>query len=54
MIEVHCNPCEALCDKDQAMSPDMFAGLMKKLNVLSATINEINRCKENETSEEIR
>jgi 3-deoxy-7-phosphoheptulonate synthase len=41
MIEVHCNPCEALCDKDQAMSPDMFAGLMKKLNVLSATINEI-------------
>lgn len=25
MIEVHHNPCEALCDKDQAMPPDMFA-----------------------------
>ena len=54
MIEVHYNPCEALCDKDQAMPPDMFAGLMKKLNVLRSTMNEINQCKENETSEQIR
>ena len=54
MIEVHYNPCEALCDKDQAMPPDMFAGLMKKLNVLRSIMNEINQCKENETSEQIR
>jgi len=54
MIEVHYNPCEALCDKDQAMPPDMFAGLMKKLNVLRSIMNEINQCKENETSEQRR
>ena len=54
MIEVHYNPCEALCDKDQAMPPDMFAGLMKKLNVLRSIMNEINQCKENQTSEQIR
>ncbi len=54
MIEVHYNPCEALCDKDQAMPPDMFTGLMKKLNVLRSIMNEINQCKKNETSEQIR
>ena len=27
-------PSEALSDKDQAMPPDMFAGLMKKLQIL--------------------
>lgn len=54
MVEVHYNPCEALCDKDQAMPPDMFAGLMKKLNVLRSIMNEINQCKENETPEQIR
>jgi 3-deoxy-7-phosphoheptulonate synthase len=54
MIEVHYNPCEALCDKDQAMPPDMFAGLMRKLNQLRSIMNEVNQCKENETSEQIR
>jgi len=34
LIEVHCNPSEALSDKDQAMPPDMFAGLMHKLHML--------------------
>jgi 3-deoxy-7-phosphoheptulonate synthase len=42
MIEVHHNPCEALCDKDQAMPPDMFAGLMKKLQSLRSHMNEMN------------
>jgi 3-deoxy-7-phosphoheptulonate synthase len=42
MIEVHHNPCEALCDKDQAMPPDMFAGLMKKLRLLRSHMNEMN------------
>jgi 3-deoxy-7-phosphoheptulonate synthase len=41
MIEVHHNPCEALCDKDQAMPPDMFVGLMKKLQLLHCHMNEM-------------
>lgn len=42
MVEVHCRPGEAMCDKDQAMSPDMFGGLMKKLNVLESCMNTLN------------
>ncbi len=42
IIEVHYKPCEALCDRDQAMPPEMFAGLMKKLLVLRSCMNEIN------------
>jgi 3-deoxy-7-phosphoheptulonate synthase len=42
MIEVHHNPSEALCDKDQAMSPDMFAGVMRKLELLGSYMKEIN------------
>lgn len=42
MIEVHHNPCEALCDKDQAMPPDMFAKMMQKLQVLRACMKQIN------------
>jgi 3-deoxy-7-phosphoheptulonate synthase len=41
MVEVHCNPAEALCDKDQAMSPAIFSTLMKKLSVLHGCINQI-------------
>ncbi len=44
IIEVHYNPCEALCDKDQAMPTDVFAGLMKKLQKLRACMNGINQC----------
>lgn len=42
MVEVHCNPAEALCDKDQAMSPARFSTLMKKLSVLHHCVNEID------------
>lgn len=42
MVEVHCRPGEAMCDKDQAMSPDMFGGLMKKLTVLGSCMNKLN------------
>jgi 3-deoxy-7-phosphoheptulonate synthase len=42
LIEVHCNPCEAICDKDQAMPPEMFAGLMKKLQLLKTYVHEMN------------
>ena len=41
MVEVHCNPAEALCDKDQAMSPAIFSTLMKKLSVLHNCVNQI-------------
>ena len=42
LIEVHYNPDEALCDKDQAMPPEMFAGLMKKLRGLRSYMDQIN------------
>jgi 3-deoxy-7-phosphoheptulonate synthase len=43
LVEVHHNPCEALCDKDQAMPPAMFEVLMKKLMVLRSCMKDINR-----------
>ena len=41
IIEVHCNPDEAVCDKDQAMSPEMFTGLMGKLGRLQSCMHEL-------------
>ena len=43
LIEVHYNPSEAICDKDQAMPTDTFAGLMRKLGTLKSCMKEINR-----------
>ena len=51
MIEVHYKPSEALCDKDQAMTPDMFGCLMKKLQILRSYMNEINQEKNKKTLE---
>lgn len=48
IIEVHYNPNEAICDKDQAMPPVMFAGLMKKLQVLRSCMSEINQMNGNQ------
>jgi 3-deoxy-7-phosphoheptulonate synthase len=42
MVEVHYRPEEALCDKDQAMPPEMFARLVKKLRVLQSSIKRMN------------
>lgn len=42
MIEVHCNPNEAICDKDQAMSPQMFLGIMDKLRMLHPVMEQIS------------
>jgi len=50
IVEVHNNPSEALSDKDQAMPPEMFGGLMKKLEVLRSCMNEINNGKAEERS----
>ncbi len=41
MIEVHYDPSEAICDKDQAMPPAMFTELMKKLNRLNSCMDDI-------------
>jgi 3-deoxy-7-phosphoheptulonate synthase len=38
MVEVHSNPAEALCDKDQALSPVLFSGLMDKLRHLQGAL----------------
>ena len=42
IIEVHYNPAEAICDKDQAMPPDMFANLMRRLMALRNHMNQEN------------
>jgi 3-deoxy-7-phosphoheptulonate synthase len=42
MVEVHYKPEEALCDKDQAMPPEMFARLVKKLKVLQSSMKRMN------------
>jgi 3-deoxy-7-phosphoheptulonate synthase len=38
IVEVHYNPAEALCDKDQAMSPVLFSGMMAKLRNLKEAL----------------
>jgi 3-deoxy-7-phosphoheptulonate synthase len=43
MIEVHCNPDEAICDKDQAMHPEMFSRIMDKLRILQPVMDNINQ-----------
>lgn len=43
MIEVHYNPCEALCDKDQALTPTMFHHLMDKIKTLQACMETIKK-----------
>lgn len=42
IIEVHYNPSEAMCDKDQAMPPEMFASLMRRLQALRIHMNDVN------------
>jgi 3-deoxy-7-phosphoheptulonate synthase len=32
MVEVHNNPAAALCDGEQSLTPEVFAGLMRQLN----------------------
>lgn len=36
-IEVHIDPSQALSDKDQQLTPEAFARLMKKLNIMRKT-----------------
>ena len=39
MVEVHHKPGEAVCDKDQALSPEMFSRLMGKIKILRDYLN---------------
>jgi 3-deoxy-7-phosphoheptulonate synthase len=34
ILEVHCNPMEAKCDKDQALTPEKFAVLMHNVRIV--------------------
>ena len=43
MVEVHNKPQEALCDADQALTPDMFANMMRRLRPLKSFINDLPR-----------
>jgi 3-deoxy-7-phosphoheptulonate synthase len=38
LIEVHPNPCEALCDADQALTPEEFARLMRQLSDVARAV----------------
>ena len=39
IVEVHHKPQEALCDADQALTPDMFANMMTRLRALKSFLN---------------
>lgn len=40
MVEVHCNPSEALSDGDQSIVPDDFDILMKRIKIFAATLEK--------------
>ena len=41
IVEVHHKPQEALCDADQALTPDSFATMMKRLRPLSSFLESL-------------
>jgi 3-deoxy-7-phosphoheptulonate synthase len=43
IIEVHFNPCEAVCDKDQALHPEQFARIVKRANKVYQCIQDIKQ-----------
>jgi len=42
IVEVHHKPQEALCDADQALTPDMFASMMKRLRPLKSFLTHLS------------
>jgi 3-deoxy-7-phosphoheptulonate synthase len=40
MVEVHCRPKEALCDADQALTPEQFARIMSQIRPLQRFLSE--------------
>ncbi len=41
-IEVHIDPSSAMSDKDQQLSPEAFARLMRKITIMRKTVDELN------------
>ena len=41
IIEVHHKPDEALCDADQALTPDIFSNIMKRLRPLKSFLDNL-------------
>jgi 3-deoxy-7-phosphoheptulonate synthase len=41
IIEVHHKPEEALCDADQALTPDIFSNIMTRLRPLKSFLNDL-------------
>jgi 3-deoxy-7-phosphoheptulonate synthase len=41
MVEVHPKPEEALCDADQALTPDIFSNIMARLRPLKSFMNDL-------------
>jgi 3-deoxy-7-phosphoheptulonate synthase len=41
IVEVHSKPEEALCDADQALTPDIFSNIMKRLRPLKSFLNKM-------------
>ena len=41
IIEVHHKPSEALCDADQALTPQTFSGIMNRLRPLKSFLNDL-------------
>jgi 3-deoxy-D-arabino-heptulosonate 7-phosphate (DAHP) synthase len=41
IVEVHHKPEEALCDADQALTPAIFAHMMKRLRPLKSFLNNL-------------
>jgi 3-deoxy-7-phosphoheptulonate synthase len=46
MVEVHCNPQEALSDREQALNPRQFAGMAAKVFQLRRYLQETARAEE--------
>ena len=41
IIEVHRNPAEALCDADQALTPEMFSSIMNQLRPMKTFMDRL-------------
>jgi 3-deoxy-7-phosphoheptulonate synthase len=41
IVEVHYKPAEALCDADQALTPDIFKGIMQRLRPLQSFMDNL-------------
>jgi 3-deoxy-7-phosphoheptulonate synthase len=41
IVEVHYNPAKALCDADQALTPDLFKEIMQKLRPLQSFMEDL-------------